>query len=158
MPSIKDQPTPNWQIGVPTRKYTRKMKGDQNFIYSDIYEERPRKKKKTIPLLENLLRSKEKKKETLNEEEVCWELSDDNELEDGVYEGSYHSSHPQIKHGHGRFIFDSGKIYIGDFNWDKIDGWGKLFYSSGRLAYDGHWKEGKFDGYGKIFNENPLEL
>ena len=62
VPSIKDQPTPNWQIGVPTRTYTQKMKEDQNFIYSDIYEERSRKKKKTIPLLENLLRSKSKQK------------------------------------------------------------------------------------------------
>lgn len=37
-----------------------------------------------------------------------------------------------------------------------MDGWGKLFYPSGRLAYEGYWKNSKFDGYGKLFNENPI--
>lgn len=39
-----------------------------------------------------------------------------------------------------------------------MDGWGKLFYPSGRLAYEGYWKGGRFDGYGKLFNETPLHI
>ena len=39
-----------------------------------------------------------------------------------------------------------------------MDGWGKLFYPSGRLAFEGYWKAGKFDGYGKLFNETPLHV
>ena len=39
-----------------------------------------------------------------------------------------------------------------------MDGWGKLFYPSGRLAYEGYWKKGKFEGYGKLFNENPQHI
>lgn len=39
-----------------------------------------------------------------------------------------------------------------------MEGWGKLFYASGRLAYEGYWKDNKFDGYGKLFNEKPLHI
>jgi len=39
-----------------------------------------------------------------------------------------------------------------------MDGWGKLFYPSGRLAYEGYWKHSKFEGYGKLFNENPIHV
>lgn len=39
-----------------------------------------------------------------------------------------------------------------------MDGYGKLFYPSGRLAYEGYWRSSKFDGYGKLFNENPIYI
>ncbi len=71
---------------------------------------------------------------------------------DGVYEGSYHSSFSNMKHGVGKLVFASGGSYQGNFSWNKMDGWGKLFYPSGRLAYEGYWKNNKFEGYGKLFN------
>lgn len=37
-----------------------------------------------------------------------------------------------------------------------MNGFGKLFYPSGNLAYEGKWKDDKFDGRGVIYNEKPL--
>lgn len=39
-----------------------------------------------------------------------------------------------------------------------MDGKGKLYYASGKLAYDGEWKDNMFHGYGVLFNENPTIL
>jgi len=33
-----------------------------------------------------------------------------------------------------------------------MHGFGELYYSSGRLAYRGHWKQGQFHGLGIIYN------
>jgi hypothetical protein len=73
-----------------------------------------------------------------------------------VYEGGFHPTNPTVRHGVGKLIFPSGGSYQGHFSWNKMEGWGKLFYPSGHLAYEGYWKNSKFEGYGKLFNENPL--
>ena len=39
-----------------------------------------------------------------------------------------------------------------------MDGWGKLFYEGGKLAYEGHWKQDEFHGFGKVYNDNPIPL
>ncbi len=39
-----------------------------------------------------------------------------------------------------------------------MDGFGKLFYPDGSLAYEGEWKNNAFNGKGKVFNEEPLQL
>ena len=36
-----------------------------------------------------------------------------------------------------------------------MQGKGKLYYQSGKLAYDGDWLNDQFQGYGKLFNEYP---
>ncbi len=63
---------------------------------------------------------------------------------EGIYEGTFHPNHPTIRHGVGRLVFPSGGSYQGGFVWNKMEGWGKLFYPSGRLAYEGYWKQSKF--------------
>lgn len=32
-----------------------------------------------------------------------------------------------------------------------MDGYGKLYFSNGKLAYQGHWIEDKFHGTGRIY-------
>ena len=39
-----------------------------------------------------------------------------------------------------------------------MDGSGKLYYPSGKLAYDGKWSSNQFDIYGSVFNENPTQF
>ena len=39
-----------------------------------------------------------------------------------------------------------------------MDGFGKLTYPDGNLAYEGEWKNNAFNGRGKVFNEDPMEL
>lgn len=39
-----------------------------------------------------------------------------------------------------------------------MNGFGKLYYSSGNLAYEGKWKDDKFDGRGIICNEKSIHL
>jgi hypothetical protein len=35
-----------------------------------------------------------------------------------------------------------------------MNGYGKLYYQNGDLAYEGYWKNNLFHGRGKVFNEN----
>ena len=39
-----------------------------------------------------------------------------------------------------------------------MNGFGKLFYESGSLAYEGMWFMDEFHGRGKIFNDEPKML
>jgi hypothetical protein len=39
-----------------------------------------------------------------------------------------------------------------------MDGFGKLFYQSGKLAYEGEWKTDQFMGKGILYNETPDKL
>jgi hypothetical protein len=36
-----------------------------------------------------------------------------------------------------------------------MQGKGKLYYQSGKLAYEGDWVNDQFEGYGKLYNEYP---
>lgn len=36
-----------------------------------------------------------------------------------------------------------------------MEGFGKLFYQSGKLAYQGEWKNDQFMGKGVLYNELP---
>ncbi len=36
-----------------------------------------------------------------------------------------------------------------------MDGYGLLYYQSGKLAYEGFWKSDQFQGKGKLYNETP---
>lgn len=39
-----------------------------------------------------------------------------------------------------------------------MNGFGKLYYQSGKLAYEGYWKNDLFEGQGKLYNEKPKKL
>jgi len=41
---------------------------------------------------------------------------------------------------------------MGNFYKDFMHGEGKLFYPSGRMAYEGSFKYDKFHGKGKLYN------
>ena len=43
-------------------------------------------------------------------------------------------------------------MYDGEWNQNKMTGYGKLFYQSGRIAYEGYWENDKFDGKGTLYN------
>jgi hypothetical protein len=36
-----------------------------------------------------------------------------------------------------------------------MSGQGKLFYQSGKIAYDGNWSNDQFSGLGVLYNESP---
>lgn len=39
-----------------------------------------------------------------------------------------------------------------------MSGKGSLYYQSGKLAYEGDWKDDQFMGIGTLYNENPEPL
>ena len=39
-----------------------------------------------------------------------------------------------------------------------MHGWGRLYYSNGKLAYEGMWEKDEFHGEGKVINDNPTML
>ena len=39
-----------------------------------------------------------------------------------------------------------------------MDGYGKLYYDGGNLAYEGQWRHDEFHGKGKVYNDNPMLL
>jgi len=43
------------------------------------------------------------------------------------------------KNGWGKFKFEEGSFYEGEWKKDQMHGFGKLYYPSGQLAYEGHW-------------------
>ena len=38
---------------------------------------------------------------------------------------------------------------------DKMQGKGKLYYESGKLAYQGQWSNDTFTGKGVLYNDSP---
>jgi antitoxin component YwqK of YwqJK toxin-antitoxin module len=42
-------------------------------------------------------------------------------------------------------------IIKGNWKYNKMDGYGKLYYQSGKIAYEGNWADDQFQGLGKIF-------
>lgn len=39
-----------------------------------------------------------------------------------------------------------------------MNGFAKLYYQSGQIAYEGYWMNDKLHGKGKVFNDNPVQL
>lgn len=37
-----------------------------------------------------------------------------------------------------------------------MNGWGKLYYNCGKIAYEGYWKNDEFHGFGKVYNDKPV--
>lgn len=63
-----------------------------------------------------------------------------------------------MRHGHGTFHYQDGGRYEGEWQLNKMNGFGRLFYQSDRLAYEGDWLNDQFHGRGKLFNESPQPL
>eukprot|EP01017_Pseudomicrothorax_dubius_P040946 TRINITY_DN649_c0_g2_i1.p1 TRINITY_DN649_c0_g2~~TRINITY_DN649_c0_g2_i1.p1 ORF type:complete len:1064 (+),score=305.53 TRINITY_DN649_c0_g2_i1:140-3331(+) len=72
-----------------------------------------------------------------------------------VYIGEKSSGY---RHGKGKFYYADGGMYDGDWKYGSMDGFGRLYYVSGKLAYEGEWREDKFCGKGIVFNELPVAL
>ena len=74
-----------------------------------------------------------------------------------IYEdGSYYEGeiHENLRHGKGTFVFSKGGFYKGEWHMGKMGGFGVLYYTSGKVAYEGEWKNDAFEGRGAIFNED----
>lgn len=57
-----------------------------------------------------------------------------------------------MRHGHGKFFYQDGGMYDGEWSQNKMNGYGKLYYQSGKLAYEGYWKADQFTGNGVLYN------
>lgn len=55
--------------------------------------------------------------------------------------------------GKGEFKWVDGRIYIGEYNNDKKQGFGMFKWPDGRI-YEGFWVDGKQNGCGKSISEN----
>ena len=49
-------------------------------------------------------------------------------------------------------------MYDGQWNANRMEGYGKLYYQSGKLAYEGQWVRDQFTGHGVLYNETPDQL
>ena len=56
----------------------------------------------------------------------------------------------------GKYIYDDGKYYIGEFKNNKPNGKGIKYNKNGKILYDGDFINGKFEGNGKYINEDGL--
>ena len=59
-----------------------------------------------------------------------------------------------MRNGYGTFYYRDGGIYQGQWKDNLMNGYGKLYYDSQKLAYDGYWKNDEFFGKGRVFNDN----
>eukprot|EP01017_Pseudomicrothorax_dubius_P048293 TRINITY_DN8765_c0_g2_i3.p1 TRINITY_DN8765_c0_g2~~TRINITY_DN8765_c0_g2_i3.p1 ORF type:complete len:177 (-),score=48.14 TRINITY_DN8765_c0_g2_i3:162-653(-) len=62
------------------------------------------------------------------------------------------------RHGKGKFCYAEGGMYEGEWKNGTMEGYGKLLYISGKLAYEGQWKDDKFWGKGTVYNDLPAGL
>ena len=58
------------------------------------------------------------------------------------------------KYINGKYIYDDGRYYIGKFNNNIPNGKGILYYSNGKIKYEGDFINGKFEGIGRYNMEN----
>lgn len=63
-----------------------------------------------------------------------------------------------MRHGKGKFFYQDGGSYDGDWSENKMEGYGVLYYQSNVKAYEGNWVDDKFEGFGKLYNEQPAPL
>jgi len=54
-------------------------------------------------------------------------------------------------HGIGKYIWPNGRIYEGNYVFDKKHGYGMYKWPDGR-KYEGNWNDGKQDGKGKYYD------
>ena len=57
-----------------------------------------------------------------------------------------------MRNGLGKFFYQDGGMYDGNWVNNKMEGFGKLFYQSGKIAYEGDWVCDQFTGKGILYN------
>jgi hypothetical protein len=57
-----------------------------------------------------------------------------------------------MRHGKGKFYYQDGGSYEGDWKFNKMNGKGTLFYQSNKKAYEGDWVDDQFEGVGTLYN------
>lgn len=57
-----------------------------------------------------------------------------------------------MRHGKGKFYYQDGGLYDGEWRFNKMHGYGALYYQSGKIAYEGDWHDDQFQGIGKLYN------
>eukprot|EP01017_Pseudomicrothorax_dubius_P015173 TRINITY_DN1759_c0_g1_i4.p1 TRINITY_DN1759_c0_g1~~TRINITY_DN1759_c0_g1_i4.p1 ORF type:complete len:227 (+),score=58.37 TRINITY_DN1759_c0_g1_i4:103-783(+) len=87
--------------------------------------------------------------------EDCGEVITENYNDGSVYIGQKMNGY---RHGKGKFYYADGGMYDGEWKYGSMDGYGKLYYVSGKLAYEGEWREDKFCGKGVVYNEVPVPM
>ena len=55
----------------------------------------------------------------------------------------------------GKFYYQDGAYFDGEWKDDKMHGWGRLYYENGQIAYEGYWVNDEFHGHGKVYNDEP---
>ena len=75
--------------------------------------------------------------------------------DDGSYEGYMQEAKP---HGQGKFVFNSGCVYKGQWTHGYINGQGETFcpLENGKDVYKGGYKNGRKHGFGVRIVESPL--
>ena len=68
-----------------------------------------------------------------------------------IYEGDFVDN---IFEGEGKFIFDDGKYYIGEFHNGNRHGNGMLFSNNNEVIYQGTYVDDKYDGQGTLLLKN----
>ena len=63
-----------------------------------------------------------------------------------------------MRNGRGKFYYQDGGYYEGQWKNNKMDGYGKLYYEGGKIAYEGEWSQDEFNGLGKVYNDNPVNF
>ena len=58
-----------------------------------------------------------------------------------MYEGDYINDK---KEGNGKYIWENGEYYIGQFKNGLSHGKGTMYYSNGKIKYEGDWINNKF--------------
>lgn len=63
-----------------------------------------------------------------------------------------------MRNGWGKFYYQDGGYYEGEWKNNKMTGFGKLYYQSNLIAYEGQWLNDQFHGKGIIVNQHPILL
>jgi hypothetical protein len=58
------------------------------------------------------------------------------------------------KYINGKYIYEDGKYYLGEFKNNLPNGKGVKYYSNGNIQYEGHFRNGKYEGKGKFILED----
>lgn len=57
------------------------------------------------------------------------------------------------RHGKGKYTYEDGSFYYGDWYRNKMFGSGTLYYSDKSVEYDGEWKDDMFEGRGVLYGK-----
>lgn len=72
---------------------------------------------------------------------------------DGFYEGEMKNSLP---HGLGKFYYNTGEQYIGNFEQGYLCGNGSYYNSEGQLIYCGEWRDNVYHGVGSLYEDGKI--